>query len=84
MIKTPESLHWLKDVDTSSLVDKYGLLYNSSSRLWESAVVGDMTKAVYDPQNEGAIRLTPISSSSGAKGTIYYDSDDDHVWVATE
>jgi len=30
------------------------------------------------------IRLTPKASSSGAEGTIFYDSDDDHVWVATE
>lgn len=30
------------------------------------------------------IRLTPKASSSGAEGTIFYDSDDDHIWVATE
>ena len=30
------------------------------------------------------ITLTPKASSSGAEGTIYYDSDDDHVYVATE
>ncbi len=45
---------------------------------------GDMTKAVYDPQDEGAIRLTPRASSSGAEGTMFYSSDDNHVWVATE
>lgn len=49
-----------------------------------SAGGGDMTKAVYDPEDEGAIRLTPRTSSSGAEGTIFYDSDDDHVYVATE
>jgi len=30
------------------------------------------------------IRLTPKASSSGAEGTIFYDSDDDHVYVGTE
>lgn len=32
----------------------------------------------------GEILLTPKTSSSGVEGTIYYDSDDDHVYVATE
>lgn len=49
-----------------------------------SAGVGDMTKAVYDPQDEGAIRLTPRASSTGAEGTIFYNSADDHVYVGTE
>lgn len=30
------------------------------------------------------IRLTPKASSTGAEGTIFYDSDDDHIYVATE
>ena len=30
------------------------------------------------------ITLTPKASSTGAEGTIFYDSDDDHVYVATE
>ena len=30
------------------------------------------------------IRLTPKVSSSGPEGTIFYDSDDDHVYVGTE
>lgn len=32
----------------------------------------------------GEITLTPKASSSGPEGTMFYDSDDDHVWVATE
>jgi hypothetical protein len=32
----------------------------------------------------GEIRLIPKTSSTGAEGTMFYDSDDDHVWVATE
>jgi hypothetical protein len=28
--------------------------------------------------------LTPKTSSTGAEGTMFYDSDDDHVYVATE
>ena len=30
------------------------------------------------------IRLTPKSSSSGPEGTVYYDSDDDHLYVGKE
>jgi len=30
------------------------------------------------------ILLTPKASSTGAEGTIFYDSDDDHLYVATE
>jgi len=30
------------------------------------------------------IRLTPKASSSGPEGTIFYDSDDDYVYVGTE
>ena len=50
---------------------------------------GDMFKAVYDPIGDGSLqgkelRLIPKASSVGAEGTVFYDSDDDHVWVATE
>jgi hypothetical protein len=30
------------------------------------------------------IRLVPKTSSAGAEGTIYYDSDDNYLYVATE
>lgn len=32
----------------------------------------------------GEIRLAPKTSSTGPEGTMFYDSDDDHVYVATE
>ena len=33
----------------------------------------------------GEVRLIPkTSSNSTAEGTMFYDSDDDHVYVATE
>lgn len=34
--------------------------------------------------NDGELHLTPKSSSTGAEGTVYYDSDDNYVYVATE
>lgn len=34
--------------------------------------------------NDGEVHLTPKVSSTGAEGTMFYDSDDDHVYVATE
>lgn len=30
------------------------------------------------------LNLTPKPSSTGAEGTVFYDSDDDHLYVATE
>lgn len=30
------------------------------------------------------VRLTPKPSSTGPKGTIFYNSNDDHIYVATE
>ena len=33
--------------------------------------------------DDGELHLTPKSVSTGAEGTVFYDSDDDHLWVAT-
>jgi len=30
------------------------------------------------------LKLTPKASSTGAEGTVFYDSDDDHLYVGTE
>ena len=30
------------------------------------------------------IRFTPKASSTGAEGTVFYDSDEDHLYVGTE
>ena len=45
-------------------------------------VGGDLD--VTDAIEASEITLTPKASSSGAEGTLFYDSDDDHVYVATE
>jgi hypothetical protein len=42
-----------------------------------------MTKLESVVPVNGEICLTPKASSTGAEGTMFYDSDDDHVWVAT-
>lgn len=42
----------------------------------------DITVSGGSPFSE--ILLTPKASSSGAEGTVYYDSDDDHLYVGTE
>ncbi len=34
MIKTPESLHWLKDVNVASPTDNYILKYDAATKLW--------------------------------------------------
>ena len=41
----------------------------------------------YDHKDLGEhdeIRLTPKAASTGPEGTMFYDLDDDHVYVATE
>jgi len=40
--------------------------------------------ATTDSVEFGEVKLTPKASSNGAEGTMYYDSDDDHVYIATE
>ncbi len=42
------------------------------------------TGATIATPNDGEVHLTPKTSSTGAEGTIFYDSDDDHIYVATE
>lgn len=34
--------------------------------------------------NDGEVHLTPKTASTGAEGTMFYDSDDNYVYVATE
>ena len=34
--------------------------------------------------DDGEVHLTPKAASSGAEGTMFYNSSDDHVYVATE
>jgi len=38
----------------------------------------------YEGTEFSEIRLVPKASSSGLEGTMFYCSEDDHVWVATE
>lgn len=40
--------------------------------------------AIVSTPNDGEIHLTPKTSSSGAEGTMFYSSADDHVYVAVE
>lgn len=68
--------------DATTYIDKDG----SDNLTLTDAVTGTKTLAELDaggsPFDE--ILLTPKASSSGAEGTLFYDSDDDHVYVATE
>lgn len=51
------------------------LRWNSVTQLWEAA---------HEPLEFTEIRLTPKSSSTGAEGTIFYNGDDNSVYVGTE
>lgn len=67
--------------DATTYVDKDG----SDNLTLTDAVTGTKTLAQLatgSPFDE--ILLTPKASSTGAEGTIYYDSDDDHLYVGTE
>jgi hypothetical protein len=45
---------------------------------------GDQSMGNHNLTNIGELNLVPKASSIGAEGTIFYDSDDNHVYVATE
>ncbi len=58
-------------------------------QLWARAETLDENSNIQDGLIFGdvettEIRLIPKASSTGAEGTIFYDSDDDHVYVGTE
>jgi hypothetical protein len=48
--------------------------WNAVASAWE---------VVAEPFEFTEIKLTPKATSTGGVGTVFYDSDDDHVWVAT-
>jgi hypothetical protein len=45
------------------------LVWNALTGLWEIHA------------DDGEIHLTPKASSTGAIGTVYFSSDDEHLWV---
>jgi len=60
-----------------------GLVTNGNADVEGDVDIGgdlDVTGSIESSE----IRLIPKASSSGAEGTMFYDSDDDHVYVATE
>ena len=66
-------------VFTSSLATDHGSLGGLGDDDHTIYVLADGTRAMAE------LTLTPKSSSaSSAEGTIYYDSDDNHIYVATE
>jgi hypothetical protein len=69
----------LRDYLAKYLKD-YNLLRQDGTR----PLTGNLDLDDHNLANVGEIHLTPKASSTGAEGTIYYDSDDDSVYVATE
>lgn len=61
----------ISDEDGDFSGETYGGLKTDGDVLFNSAAVSE-------------IKLIPKTSSSGPEGTVYYDSDDDHLYVATE
>jgi len=60
MIKTPDTIHNLRDVNAASPTEDDVLTYNAVTKLWgaEAAAgggAGDMTKAVYDIDADGVV-----------------------------
>ncbi len=54
-------------------------------RKWVAKYVADQLRLTESTESGiSEIRFTPKSSSSGPEGTIYYDSDDNCIYVATE
>lgn len=72
-----ETLEGLSDVEyPTAPTDDQALTWDDTLQKWVPETISGLT--------EGELRLTPKSSSSGPEGTMFYDSDDDHVYVATE
>lgn len=58
---------------------------NEKIRGWVAKYIADQLRLTESTESGiSEIRLTPKASSSGPEGTIYYDSDDDSIYVATE
>ena len=80
VVKTKGYVNFIGDSVTAT--------YNSAAGRVDVTIasggVGDMTKAVYDVEDEGAIRLTPRTSSDGPEGTMFYDSVDKCIYVGVE
>ena len=49
----------------------------------EVVAIIQLSITALDSPSASEILLTPKASSAGAEGTIYYDSDDDHLYVVT-
>ena len=66
------------------------LLYVNASGDWVRLPHGTVGQplttggAGYPPRWDTEVVLTPKTSSTGPEGTMFYDSDDDHVYVGTE
>jgi len=60
----------------------------NKSHLDKPSEAGGGTDHTHQAVGDGGLldelRLTPKASSTGPEGTIFYDMDDDHIYVATE
>jgi hypothetical protein len=50
----------------------------------DSAISSSWAAAHETIGEHSEIKFTPKTSSSGGEGTMFYDSDDDHIYVGTE
>ena len=62
-------------------VNKISRAIGTDCRVVVEAIARLTSEAVAD--DDGEVHLIPKESSTGVEGTIFYDSDDDHVYVAT-
>lgn len=71
-------------------IEQGDLVYVNSSGDWVRLPHGTLGQPLVtggagaNPSWGTEITLTPKTSSTGPEGTMFYDSDDDHVYVATE
>lgn len=73
---TPYVLDNLSDVDVGSPSDNDIIRYNSTTEHWESCS---------EPFDFTQVNLTPRSTyAEDVEGGMYYDSDDNHIYVGTE
>jgi hypothetical protein len=93
---TVNSLDDIDDVNIPTPANEDYMVWDSGTSKWvnktptevmailSGEAAADFSLGDQNLTNVGEITLVPKASSSGAEGTIFYDSDDDHVYVGTE
>lgn len=74
----PVDLGYLQGSATGDII-----VWNAVTNRWEIQAGGTSGLAILSTPNDGEAHFTPKVSSTGARGTAFFSSDDDHIYVGT-